>query len=94
MTNHLMLEKVLLELGQDGTLIIFSGGHSVRLLPTEVQLVSGWLRQLQGNRSLETSRAHFEIDKQGNVRISNSAMKIHIGAKEVARIRNWLGQRF
>lgn len=94
MANHLMLEKVLLELGQDRTLIIFSGGHSVRLLPAEVHLVSGWLSQSQGNGPLETSRAYFEVDSQGNLRITNSTIEIHISTKEVSRMRNWLGQRF
>lgn len=92
MANHLVLEKALLERGQDGSLMLFSNGNSLCLLQNEMLLVSNWLSQLQGKKPLHLSNALFECDSQGNLRISARSMRLYLNAREVIRVKRWLNQ--
>jgi hypothetical protein len=45
MANHLTLGKALLEIGEHGSLSIFSNGKSLILSKTELQQMLRWLKQ-------------------------------------------------
>lgn len=92
MANHLVLEKALLERGQNGSLVLFSNGNSLSLPQNEILLVSNWLSQPQGKKALHLSKALFELDSQGNLRISTRGMRLYLNAREVIRVKRWLNQ--
>ena len=92
MANHLTLGKALLEIGEHGSLSIFSNGKSLILSKIALQQMVRWLDQEPREKQLIVNEIRFELNVLGGLRISTKNTSLSLAQGDEKKMARWLKQ--